>query len=68
MDTVKVALTGAAGQIGYHLAFLIAKGEVFGEVPVELVMVDIPSTLDAMVGLKMELEDSALEHISNINE
>ena len=65
MDRVRVALTGAAGQIGYHLAFSIAE-EVFQDAHVNLVLVDLPHTHDAMIGLKMELEDAYMPQLNNI--
>lgn len=66
MDRVRVALTGAAGQIGYHLAFSIARGEVFHDTDVDLVLVDLPHTHDAMRGLKMELEDACMPQLNHI--
>ncbi len=57
---VKVAVTGAAGQIGYSLLFRIAAGEMLGpERPVVLQMLEIPPALPALEGVAMELEDCA---------
>ena len=57
---IKVAVTGAAGQIGYSLLFRIASGEIFGpEQPVSLSLIEIPSVLNALEGVVMELHDCA---------
>lgn len=58
---VRVAVTGAAGQIGYSLVFRIAAGEMLGpDQPVILQMLEIPQALPALEGVAMELEDCAL--------
>ncbi len=61
MNTPKrVAVTGAAGQIGYSLLFRIASGEMLGpDQPVILQMLEIPPAMDALKGVAMELEDCA---------
>ncbi len=65
MDTVdrtpvKVAVTGAAGQICYNLLFRIASGEMLGkDTPVELRLLEIPDALKALEGVVMELDDCA---------
>jgi len=57
---LSVAVTGAAGAIGYSILFRIAAGELFGpEQPVILKLVDIPEALPALQGVIMELEDCA---------
>ncbi|MCC6609290.1 MAG: malate dehydrogenase [Burkholderiales bacterium] len=57
---VRVAVTGAAGQIGYSLLFRIASGEMLGkEQPVVLQLLEIPQALGALAGVVMELEDCA---------
>ena len=57
---MRVAVTGAAGQIGYSLLFRIAAGEMLGsEQPVILQLVDIPPAMKAVGGVMMELEDCA---------
>src|SRR5688500_7339315 len=57
---VRVAVTGAAGQIGYTLLFSIAAGEVFGpDQPVILQMLELPVALDGLRGVEMELLDCA---------
>ena len=57
---VRVAITGAAGQIGYQLAFRIASGQMLGaDQPVILQLLEIPPALDALKGVAMELDDCA---------
>ena len=57
---VRVAVTGAAGQIGYSLLFRIASGQMLGpDQPVVLQMLEIPPAMPAMEGVAMELEDCA---------
>ena len=64
---VKVAVTGAAGQIGYSLLFRIASGSMFGpEQPVELRLIEIPQALTALEGVVMELQDCAFPLVSAI--
>ena len=57
---VRVAITGAAGQIGYALLFRIASGEMLGkDQPVNLQLLDLPQAQNAVKGVMMELEDCA---------
>jgi len=57
---IKVAVTGAAGQIGYSLVFRIASGEMLGkDQPVILQMLDLPPAQKALKGVMMELDDCA---------
>jgi malate dehydrogenase len=64
---VKVAVTGAAGQIGYSLVFRIASGSMFGpDQPLELRLIEIPQVLTALEGVVMELEDCAFPLVSTI--
>jgi malate dehydrogenase len=57
---VKVAVTGAAGQIGYALVFRIASGQMFGpETELELQLLELEAALGALGGVVMELEDCA---------
>ncbi len=57
---VRVAVTGAAGQIGYSLVFRIASGQLLGpEVPIILQMLEIPPAMGALEGVAMELDDCA---------
>jgi malate dehydrogenase len=59
-EPVRVAVTGAAGQIGYSLLFRIAAGEMLGpNQPVVLQMLEITPALGALDGVAMELEDCA---------
>jgi malate dehydrogenase len=56
----RVAVTGAAGQIGYSLIFRIAAGDLLGpERPVQLQLLEIPPAMDALRGVAMELDDCA---------
>jgi malate dehydrogenase len=59
-EPVRVAVTGAAGQIGYSLLFRVAAGEMLGpDQPVILQMLEITPALSALEGVAMELEDCA---------
>ena len=59
-DPVRIAVTGAAGQIGYALVFRIASGAMLGpEQPVILQLLEIPPAMDALRGVVMELDDCA---------
>ncbi|MEM6749578.1 MAG: malate dehydrogenase, partial [Planctomycetota bacterium] len=64
---VKVAVTGAAGQIGYALLFRIASGQMFGpDTPVQLNLIEIPvdKAMQALNGVAMELDDCAFPLLS----
>jgi malate dehydrogenase len=64
---VKIAVTGAAGQIGYSLLFRIASGSMLGpDQPVELRLIEIPNALPALEGVVMELEDCAFPLVKSI--
>jgi lactate/malate dehydrogenase family protein len=64
---LKVAVTGAAGQIGYSLLFRIASGSMLGsDQPVELRLIEIPSALNALEGVVMELADCAFPLITSM--
>ncbi len=64
---IKVAVTGAAGQIGYALLFRIASGSMFGpDQPVALNLIEIPSVLGALDGVVMELDDCAFPLLKSI--
>ena len=64
---VRVAVTGAAGQIGYSLLFRIASGSMLGpDTPVALQLLEITPALGALEGVKMELDDSAFPLLSSI--
>ncbi len=64
---VRVAITGAAGQIGYQLAFRIASGQMLGvNQPVILQLLEITPAMNALAGVAMELEDCAFESLHGI--
>lgn len=64
---VKVAVTGAAGQIGYALVFRIASGQMFGpDVDIDLHMLELPSALGSLGGVAMELDDCAFPLLKNV--
>ncbi|MCX2976594.1 malate dehydrogenase [Candidatus Marimicrobium litorale] len=64
---VRVTVTGAAGQIGYALLFRIASGAMLGnDQPVILQLLDITPAMDALEGVKMELEDCAFPLLADI--
>lgn len=64
---IKIAVTGAAGQIGYALLFRIASGSVFGpDQPIQLNLIEIPNAIDRLNGVIMELEDCAFPLLTNI--
>lgn len=64
---VRVAITGAAGQIGYALVFRVASGQMFGpDTPVILHLIEIPQGLDALAGVVMELEDCAFPLLQGV--
>lgn len=64
---VRVAVTGAAGQIGYALLFRIASGQMFGpNTEVELQLLELEQALPALEGVAMELDDCAFPLLKNI--
>jgi malate dehydrogenase len=64
---VKVAVTGAAGQIGYSLLFRIASGSLLGpDTPVQLRLLEITPALKALEGVVMELEDCAFPLLAGV--
>lgn len=64
---VKVAVTGAAGQIGYALLFRIASGQMFGpQTEVELQLLELEAALPALRGVAMELDDCAFPLLKKI--
>ncbi len=64
---VRVTITGAAGQIGYQLAFRIASGQMLGsDQPVILQLLEIPPALGALHGVEMELRDCAFETLHDV--
>ncbi len=64
---IKVAVTGAAGQIGYALLFRIASGQMFGsDQPVILHLLELEKSLPVLHGIAMELDDCAFPLLKNI--
>ncbi|PYJ32415.1 MAG: malate dehydrogenase [Verrucomicrobia bacterium] len=64
---IKVAVTGAAGHIGYALVFRIASGQMFGpDQPVALYLIEIPPALGALEGVVMELQDCAFPLLESV--
>ncbi len=64
---VKVAVTGAAGQIGYSLLFRIASGDLLGkDTPVQLQLLEITPALKALEGVVMELDDCAFPTLAGV--
>ena len=72
MSTKTITVTGAAGQIGYQLAFRIASGQLLGpDQKINLKLLEIPAVMDALNGVSMELDDCAfpcLEAITAIDD
>ena len=66
-DPVRVAVTGAAGQIGYALLFRIASGQMLGDdQPVILQLLEIPQAFSALEGVCMELDDCAFPLLADV--
>jgi malate dehydrogenase len=66
-DPVRVAVTGAAGQIGYALLFRIASGQMLGDdQPVVLQLLEIPQAVGALEGVRMELDDCAFPLLAGV--
>lgn len=66
-NPVRVAVTGAAGQIGYALLFRIASGAMLGDdQPVILQLLDITPAMEALEGVRMELDDCAFPLLAGI--
>jgi malate dehydrogenase len=68
-NPIRVAITGAAGQIGYSLLFRIASGDLFGPnqpVILHLIEVDVPEILEKLNGTVMEIEDCAFPLLKGI--
>jgi len=64
---VRVAVTGAAGQIGYSLLFRIASGDMLGpDQPVILQLLEVPPAMDAVQGVIMELDDCAFPLVAGL--
>jgi len=64
---IKVAVTGAAGNIGYALLFRIASGQMFGpDQPLRLHLIEISAMLGALEGVVMELHDCAFPLLESV--
>ena len=64
---IRVAVTGAAGNIGYAALFRLASGAVFGpDQPVALNLIEVGPGLDALAGVRMELEDAAFPLLTDV--
>lgn len=63
---LKVAVTGAAGQIGYSLLFRLASGALAGDRPIELRLLEITPALKALEGVVMELDDCAFPNLAGV--
>jgi malate dehydrogenase len=63
---LKIAVTGAAGQIGYSLLFRLASGSLAGDRPVELRLLEIEPALKALEGVVMELDDCAFPQLAKV--
>ena len=64
---IRIAVTGAAGQIGYALVFRIASGQMFGpDQPVALNLIEIEPALPALDGVCMELDDCAFPLLTDV--
>ena len=64
---VRVTVTGAAGQIGYALLFRIASGSMLGhDQPIILQLLDITPAMEALNGVKLELDDCAFPLLTNV--
>lgn len=65
-ERVRVAVSGAAGQIGYALLFRIASGQMFGDRDVELNLLELEQALPSLHGVAMELDDCAFPRLKKI--
>ncbi len=66
-QAVNVAITGAAGQIGYALAFRVASGQMLGpDQPVNLHLLEVPQALPGLQGVVMELDDCAFPTLNKV--
>ena len=64
--TKRIAVTGAAGQIGYALVYRLASGDLLGDEPVELRLLEVPAAVKALDGVAMELLDCAFPQLKGI--
>ena len=66
MRPLRIAVTGAAGQIGYSLLFRLAAGDLCGDRPIELRLLEVPGALKALEGVVMELDDCAFPALAGV--
>ena len=65
--SITIAITGAAGQIGYSLIFRIASGQIFGaDQPIKLNLIEIPQAIEKLKGVVMELNDCAFPLVKDV--
>ena len=64
--TRRIAVTGAAGQIGYALVYRLSSGDLLGDEPVELRLLEVPAAVKALDGVAMELLDCAFPQLKGI--
>src|SRR5437588_1842143 len=66
-ETIRVAVTGAAGQVAYAMLGRLASGEVFGpDRKVILQLLEIPQAMQALEGVAMELEDCSFDTLQDV--
>jgi malate dehydrogenase len=65
-EPVRVLITGASGNIGYALSFMICQGRMLGDQPLILHLFDLPNNVNGMKGLAMELMDGAFDNLKGI--
>ncbi len=63
---IKIAITGAAGQISYSLLFRLASGQTFPNIDLDIRLLEIPEAMGALEGVVMELEDCAFPAVKSI--
>jgi malate dehydrogenase len=63
---LRVLVTGASGNIGYAITFMIAQGRMLGDQPLILHLFDLPSNLNSLKGLNLELTDGSFENLKGI--
>ena len=67
MQHIRVAVTGAVGQIGYAVLFRIASGQMFGaNTMFSLYLVELPQAINSLQGVAMEIEDCAFPNLQDI--
>jgi malate dehydrogenase len=64
---IRIGVTGGAGQIAYSLLFRLAAGELFGQKPIALHILEVPEVLSSLEGVKMELQDCAFPLLHEIH-